>query len=140
MLYEPKFRELKNIRDCVIHAWIQCSLLTYPDTRGILHLYCTTTFSISFCQCSMKNQKLWRNRMQPFSLALENVMYKLEKVYKNTFQDKNRKWGAMRRKEKLYHAFFPLYFGPRYLSSFKLRTLWPHLMDLFSCLFSFHLP
>jgi len=49
--------------------------------------------------------------MQPFSLALENVMYKLEKVYKNTFQDKNRKWGAMRRKEKLYHAFFPLYFG-----------------------------
>ena len=49
--------------------------------------------------------------MQPFSLALENVMYKLEKVYKNTFQDKNRKWGALWRKEKLYHALFPLYFG-----------------------------
>ena len=49
--------------------------------------------------------------MQPFSLALENVMYKLEKVYKNTFQDKNRKWGTMLRKEKLYHSLFPFYFG-----------------------------
>ena len=79
MLYGPKFTELKNIRDCAIPAWIQCSLLSYLDTRGILHLDYTTTFSIYFCQCSMKNQKLSRNRVQPFSLALENIMNKLEK-------------------------------------------------------------